>query len=128
MSFSLGEGRSSADSAADSLRRPTGSAPTERGDSTATATEDVATLAEPPSPIAAHDAWTVSFAAVLSEDRAREIAGEIAVDGQRPRVVKSETSGTTVFRVVFGPYNSKADAERMGRSSRHNYWVYEGVP
>ena len=70
----------------------------------------------------------ISFAAVLSEDRAREIAATISVDGQRPRVIKGETAGTTVFRVVFGPYNSKADAERMGRASKHNYWVYEGVP
>lgn len=81
-----------------------------------------------PAPPPARDAWTVSFAAVLSEERAREIAAGITVDGQRPRVVQGKTDGTTIYRVVFGPYNSKADAERMGRASGHNFWVYEGVP
>jgi cell division septation protein DedD len=72
--------------------------------------------------------WTVSFAAVLSMERAREIANSIAVDGVRPRVTQGETGGTTVFRVVMGPYSSRDDAERAGRASRHSFWVYEGVP
>jgi len=126
VSFSLGEGVAG-DSSADSVRRigaATAAAATPPRDSTA---EQPAREEAPPAP-AARDSWTVSFAAVLSEERAREIADGITVDGQRPRVVKGETAGTTVFRVIFGPYNSKADAERMGRASKHNYWVYEGVP
>lgn len=82
----------------------------------------------PPPPPVARDSWTVSFAAVLTEARAREIAETITVDGQHPRVTQGQTAGTTVYRVVYGPYNSKADAERMGKASQHNFWVYEGVP
>jgi cell division septation protein DedD len=84
--------------------------------------------AQPVSPPVVRDAWTVSFAAVLSEARAKEIAQTIEVEGQRPRVVAAQTAGTTVYRVVFGPYTTKMDAERIGRASKHNYWVYEGIP
>lgn len=125
VSFSLGEAVAG-DSGADSVRRIPGAAAaaTPAGDSAAAPP----VAEEPAATPASRDSWTVSFAAVLSEERAREIADGITVDGQRPRVVKGETAGTTVFRVIFGPYNSKADAERMGRASKHNYWVYEGVP
>ena len=72
--------------------------------------------------------WILSFAAVLSLERAREIAASISVDGSRPRVVTGETAGTTVYRVVLGPYDTREAAERVGRSSKHSYWVYEAVP
>lgn len=72
--------------------------------------------------------WIVSFAAVLSLERAREIAGTISVNGTRPRVVTGETAGTTVYRVVIGPYDSREAADRAGRSARHSYWIYEDVP
>ncbi len=72
--------------------------------------------------------WILSFAAVLSLERAREIATSISVDGSRPRVVTGETAGTTVYRVVLGPYDTREAAERVGRSSRHSYWIYEAVP
>jgi hypothetical protein len=126
VSFSLGDSGGARAGAADSIRRIPAATPADVRDTAAVAPEVEAPPPPPPPP--SRDAWTVSFAAVLSEARAREIADGISVDGQRPRVVKGETAGTTVFRVVFGPYNSKADAERVGRASRHNYWVYEGVP
>lgn len=72
--------------------------------------------------------WTVSFAAVLSLERAREIAAGIAVDGARPRVVTGETGGTTVYRVVLGPYDTRDAAERVGRASGHSFWIYEASP
>ncbi len=126
VSFSLGDSGGGRAGVADSIRRiPAAPAPEVR-DTAAVAPE--VPEAPPPPPPPSRDAWTVSFAAVLSEARAREIADGISVDGQRPRVVKGETAGTTVFRVVFGPYNSKAEADRVGRASRHNYWVYEGIP
>lgn len=125
VSFSLGDegGRAAT---VDSIRQLQAQRPPVPPDTTADAPAVTPPIAPAPPP--SRDSWTVSFAAVLSEQRAREIADEISVDGQRPRIVKGETAGTTVYRVIFGPYNSKADAERMGRTSKHNYWVYEGVP
>ncbi len=124
VSFSLGDEGDRRDPT-DSIRRIPVRPPTPTDTSAA---EPAPVLPIAPPPPVSRDSWTVSFAAVLTDARAREIADGITVDGQRPRVVKGETAGTTVYRVVFGPYNSKADAERMGRASKHNYWVYEGVP
>jgi cell division protein FtsN len=70
----------------------------------------------------------VSYAAVLSLERARDIAAGITVLGERARIVTGETGGTTVYRVVMGPYQSRDAAERIGKASGHSYWVYEGVP
>jgi cell division septation protein DedD len=70
----------------------------------------------------------VSFAAVLSRERALEIAALIRVEGTPARVIEGETSGTTVYRVILGPYPTREDAERVGRASKHSFWVYEGVP
>ncbi|MBK6489272.1 MAG: SPOR domain-containing protein [Gemmatimonadetes bacterium] len=125
VSFSLGE-EGGRNVAADSIRQLQAQRPPSPPDTTAD--EPAVAVPVAPTPPPSRDAWTVSFAAVLSEQRAREIADAISIDGQRPRIVKGETAGTTVYRVIFGPYNSKADAERMGRASKHNYWVYEGVP
>lgn len=72
--------------------------------------------------------WSVQVAAVLSEDRAREIARTIRVDGAQPRVVVSEVDGSRVYRVVMGPFPTRADADRVGRQSGRDYWVFEGVP
>jgi hypothetical protein len=74
--------------------------------------------------------WTVSFAAYLSESSARARAAAITVDGQKARVVAGQTPGTntTVYRVILGPYPTKADAERVGRESKESFWVYEGNP
>jgi len=74
--------------------------------------------------------WTVSFAAYLSEASARKRAATISVDGQAARVVSGQTPGTNaiVYRVILGPYPTRADAERVGRESRESFWVYEGNP
>ena len=70
--------------------------------------------------------FIVSFAAFLAEDRAKELADQIDVDGQKARVVSSAREGTIIYRVILGPYTTKDDAERAGKVSGHSYWVYEG--
>jgi cell division septation protein DedD len=69
--------------------------------------------------------FIVSFAAVLSEQRAQEIAAAIEVGGTRARVVPTRSGGTAIYRVVLGPYATKEEANRIGRESKRQYWVYE---
>jgi len=72
--------------------------------------------------------WMLSFAAVLSESRAKSMAAAMRVDGAAPRVMSSEREGTTVYRVVAGPFPTKDAAEEAGRRSGLPYWVYETAP
>jgi hypothetical protein len=72
--------------------------------------------------------FTVSFAVLLDEAKAREQAAKIAVQGKTARVVTSVTSGTTVYRVVLGPYPTRAEADQAGRASGQSYVVYPGIP
>lgn len=83
-------------------------------------------MTEPPPSIApAAPGFMVSFAAVLSEERAREVASGFSVNGVRPRVAATPSGSTTIYRVVLGPYRTRDEAERVGRDSRRQYWVYE---
>jgi cell division septation protein DedD len=81
-----------------------------------------------PPPAAAPQGFVVQFAAVRTADAARAASAPIVVNGQRPHVITTQTDGTTIYRVVLGPYSSRADAERVGRASGRDYWVYEGLP
>ena len=72
--------------------------------------------------------FTVSFAALLDESKAREQAAQISVDGQTARVVTTVTDGIAIYRVVLGPYASRDEAERIGRASGKSYVVYAGSP
>jgi YVTN family beta-propeller protein len=69
--------------------------------------------------------YVVSFAAVLSEQKANETAATIVVNGVRPRVVSSQSGSTTLYRVVLGPYATREEADRVGRDSKRQYWIYE---
>ncbi|HYW32753.1 MAG TPA: SPOR domain-containing protein [Gemmatimonas sp.] len=73
-------------------------------------------------------AFTVSFAALLDERDARDLANRIRVDGQRARVTTSERAGRTLYRVVLGPYPTRDQAERVGRTAGQSYWIFEGSP
>jgi septal ring-binding cell division protein DamX len=72
--------------------------------------------------------FVVSFAALLSEQRARDLAAQIKVRGQAARVVGTQREGTTIYRVLLGPFPTREEAERVGRESGQTYWVYEGTP
>ncbi len=84
---------------------------------------------EPPPPArTGPQTWTVSFATLLAEDRAREMAEKVEVDGRKARVIQGNRDGIPIWRVVLGPYDNREDAERAGMASRLPYWVFEGVP
>jgi len=72
--------------------------------------------------------FTVSFAVLLNDAKARELAAKIVVDGKPARVVTGVNDGTAVYRVVLGPYSSRDEAERVGRASGQTYYVYAGTP
>lgn len=73
--------------------------------------------------------FMVSFAALLSEDRAKEMAARIHVGGENARVIATTSrEGATIYRVVLGPFLSHDEADRAGKESGMSYWVYEGLP
>jgi sporulation related protein len=72
--------------------------------------------------------FTVSFAALLSEDKAQQLAQSIKVNGIDAHVVSTNTAGSPIFRVVIGPFTTREEADKVGRASRRDYWIYEGSP
>ena len=84
----------------------------------------------PPAPTAdsTRDGFTVSFALLLDEARARDEAAKISVNGQTARIMTGMTAGTAVYRVILGPYPTRDEADRVGRASGHTYVVYAGTP
>jgi hypothetical protein len=72
--------------------------------------------------------FTVSFAALLSEEKAQQMAGSIKVNGSPAHVVSTTTAGAPIFRVVMGPFPTREEADRIGRAAKHEYWIYEGSP
>jgi cell division septation protein DedD len=81
-----------------------------------------------PSTDSAKIGFTVSFAVLLNDAKARELAAKIVVDGKPARVVTGVNDGTAVYRVVLGPYTTRDEAERAGRASGQTYYVYAGTP
>jgi hypothetical protein len=72
--------------------------------------------------------FTVSFAALLSEDKAQELARSINVNGTAAHIVSTTTAGSPIFRVVMGPYATRDEAAKVGRASKRDFWIFEGSP
>ena len=72
--------------------------------------------------------FTVQFAALLTDDKAQELAATIKVGANSAHVNSSTIGGSPIFRVVMGPFATKDEAEKVGRASKRAYWVYEGSP
>jgi len=72
--------------------------------------------------------FIVSFAAYTVEESARTLASRIHVGGENARIVTSSRNGTMIYRVVLGPFLTRAEADRAGQDSRLPYWVFEGEP
>lgn len=72
--------------------------------------------------------WTLSFAALLDEQRAKALAQSIRVEGKPVRVVAGRRDGVQIWRIVYGPFATRDDAERAGRRTGLPYWVYEDSP
>jgi hypothetical protein len=74
------------------------------------------------------EGFTVSFATLLSQQRAVALADSIVIGAARARVVPGEAAGVPIYRVVIGPYPRREDAEAAGRVSGRLYWIFEGHP
>jgi cell division protein FtsN len=70
----------------------------------------------------------VQFAAALTEKLAHDVAALIKVDGMTPRISTTTRAGKTMYRVTLGPFQSRAEAERVGKASGQTYWIFEGAP
>lgn len=74
-------------------------------------------------------AYTVQFAAAPTEREARRALARLRVAGAPLRVVPRAYDQQTVYRVVAGPFATRAKADSVGRAAgAGNYWVYEGAP
>lgn len=72
--------------------------------------------------------FIVQFAAVQNEQAAKDIAKAVAATSDGVRVVSTVRDGIAIFRVVIGPYTSRADADRAAKASGRSFWIYEGAP
>ncbi len=79
----------------------------------------------PPSPPAQQSGYMISFATVLSDQKANELVASIVVNGARPRVLSALSGSTTIYRVVLGPFGTREEADRVGRDSKRQYWVFQ---
>jgi len=81
----------------------------------------------PPTPVdSSKIGFTVSFAALLDIERAKADAATITVEGKTARVSTTVADGTTVYRVVLGPYPTREEAERIGKAAGRPYNIYAG--
>jgi hypothetical protein len=113
----------------DSLQRDSLSASSTASGTGASLPPVVRDTSRPPAaPVTPPTGFTVSFAALLSEEKAQQIASLIKVNGNPAHVVSTTTAGSPIFRVVMGPFPTREEADKIGRAARHEYWIYEGSP
>lgn len=112
------------DSVADSLTASSTSSSTP----TVSPRPDSTAAAPPPAATQPTNGFMVSFAALLSEDKAQQVASTIKVGGNTAHVVSTSTAGSPIYRVVLGPFATRDEAEKAGRASKRDYWIYEGSP
>jgi cell division septation protein DedD len=70
--------------------------------------------------------FVVQFAALKAEQPAQELAASIKSNGEKAHVISTMTNGIALYRVILGPFRSRADAERAGQAAGRDYWVFEG--
>jgi cell division septation protein DedD len=81
-----------------------------------------------PAPRAGPVRWTLSFAALLDEQKAKDLAQTIKLGDRAVRVAAGTRDRVTIWRVIAGPYSSRDEAERAGRRTGLPFWVYEDTP
>ncbi len=79
-----------------------------------------------PSTVGERGTFVVQFAALKAERPAQQLAASIKANGEKARVVVTATNGVELYRVILGPFRTRADAERAGQAAGRDYWVFEG--
>ena len=113
------------DSLASSTPSNIGGSPTPAGVDT---TRGAPPATTPPGANPRSTGFTVSFAALLSDEKAQALASTIRVNGISAHVFATTTAGSPIFRVVMGPFATREEANKVGRASKREYWIYEGSP
>ena len=113
------------DSVASSTPSNIGGTPTPAGVDT---TRGAPPATTPPGANPRSTGFTVSFAALLSDEKAQALASTIRVNGISAHVFATTTAGSPIFRVVMGPFATREEANKVGRASKREYWIYEGSP
>lgn len=75
--------------------------------------------------------FTVQFAAAPTEREALATLRRLALPAPGGRVVPRTVAGQIVYRVVAGPFATRAEAERVRRSAGRaaaSAWIYGGAP
>lgn len=67
----------------------------------------------------------VSLATHATEAQARADAAHVVVEGVPAHVATSPGDGKILYRVVLGPYSSRAAAQRAGSLAARPFWIYE---
>ena len=88
--------------------------------------------AQRPSPTApaasTNRGYFVSVASHNNESAARADAANLVVDGVAAHVATAPGTNGMLYRVVLGPYSSRAAAEQAGAKSKRPYWIFEAGP
>ncbi|NUQ22114.1 MAG: SPOR domain-containing protein [Gemmatimonadaceae bacterium] len=73
--------------------------------------------------------YFVSVASHNNEAAARDDAAKVTVEGVAAHVATAPANGGgVVYRVVLGPYGSRAAAGQAGSRTKRPYWIYEAGP
>lgn len=101
-----------------------------RDSSTRTAASEaaIATVPTRVDSTVAEAGFVVQFAALLDRQSAEALASGIRVDGRQARISTTQRDGRALYRVVLGPYATRAQAERAGRAAGVSFWISEGTP
>ena len=67
----------------------------------------------------------VSLASHSTEAQAKSDAATVLVDGLPAHVATYAANGRTLYRVVLGPYSTRAAAQRAGSIAARPFWIYE---
>jgi cell division septation protein DedD len=67
----------------------------------------------------------VSLASHTTEAQARADARGVIVDGLPAHVATTAANGRTLYRVILGPYSTRAAAARAGSLAARPFWIYE---